>query len=303
MKYVAELLLIEPLSPAFDHKLESIEALGRDEIAALAARQAGSLARVAPPPLEGMAQATAGLRKLAESLEPLRQGNLVAGKKRWGLRPAKTDPRSYFRRYRESQSQIEAALAALTRERDGLIRANVGIEAEQASIGTLVAALSEHALFAEEVALTLAARAEALAAREPMKARRLQSDALHTVQARMRDIAEARAVAMQAVALREIVGTTNARLIEGIDQAIATMVLVLRTAIEAARLLAQQELVLDGITSLRRAASNLIEADDPAAKDAGAEALQAAFARLYDALDRLDTERAATAQRLTDPAR
>lgn len=303
MKYVAELLLIEPLSPAFDHKLEAIEALGRDDIAQLSARHAGSLAHVAPPPTGGIARAIAGLRNLAESLEPLRQGNLIGGAKRFGLIPAKPDPKAYFRRYRAAQSEIEAALAALTRERDALIRANVTLEAEQAGLTPLIAALSEHALFAEEIALTLTARAEALAAREPMKARRLQSDALHTVQTRMRDMAEARALAMQAAALREIVSATNTRLIEGIDQATATMVQVLRTAIEAARMIASQELVLDGIASLRRAASNLIEEDDPVSADASAEALQSAFARLYDALDRLDTERAGSAARLGDPAR
>jgi hypothetical protein len=108
----------------------------------------------------------------------------------------------------------------------------------------------------------------------------------------MRDIAEARALAAQAVSMRAIVTATNLRLIEGIDQAIATMVLVLRTAIEAARLIAQQELVLDGIASLRQAASNLI-AEDGTPDDDRAQALQSAFARLYDALDRLDTERAA----------
>jgi uncharacterized protein YaaN involved in tellurite resistance len=303
MKYVAELLLIEPLSPAFDHKLEAIEALGRDEIAQLSARHAGSLAHVAPPPTGGIARAIMGLRNLAESLEPLRQGNLTGGAKRFGLIPAKPDPKAYFRRYREAQGEIEAALAALTRERDALIRANVTLESEQVGLTPLIARLSEHALFAEEIALTLTARAEALAAREPMKARRLQSDALHTVQTRMRDIAEARALAMQAAALREIVSATNTRLIEGIDEATATMVLVLRTAIEAARLIARQELVLDGIASLRRAASNLIEEDGPAPSDANAEALQSAFAKLYDALDRLDTERAAAPARLADPAR
>jgi uncharacterized protein YaaN involved in tellurite resistance len=306
MKYVAELLLIEPLSPAFDHKLEAIEALGRDEIAQLSARHAGSLAHVAPPPTVGIARAIVGLRSLAESLEPLRQGNLAGnlavGARRFGLIPAKPDPKAYFRRYREAQGEIEAALAALTRERDALIRANVTLESEQAGLTPLIATLSEHALFAEEIALTLTARAEALAAREPMKARRLQSDALHTVQTRLRDIAEARALAMQAAALREIVSATNTRLIEGIDQATATMVLVLRTAIEAARLIASQELVLDGIASLRRAATNLIEEDDPVSSDAGAEALQSAFAKLYDALDRLDTERAGSAARLGDPA-
>ncbi len=303
MKYVAELLLIEPLSPAFDHKLEALEGLGRDEIAQLSARHAGSLAHVAPPPTGGIARAIMGLRNLAQSLEPLRQGNLTGGAKRFGLIPAKPDPKAYFRRYREAQGEIEAALAALTRERDALIRANVTLESEQAGLTPLIASLSEHALFAEEIALTLTARAEALAPREPMKARRLQSDALHTVQTRMRDIAEARALAMQAAALREIVSATNTRLIEGIDQATATMVLVLRTAIEAARLIASQELVLDGIASLRRAASNLIEEDDPVSSDAGAEALQSAFAKLYDALDRLDTERAGSAARLADPAR
>ena len=303
MKYVAELLLIEPLSPAFDHKLEAIEALGRDDIAQLSARHAGSLAHVAPPPTGGIARAIMGLRNLAQSLEPLRQGNLTGGPRRFGLIPAKPDPKAYFRRYREAQGEIEAALAALTRERDALIRANVTLESEQAGLTPLIARLSEHALFAEEIALTLTARAEALAALEPMKARRLQSDALHTVQTRMRDIAEARALAMQAAALREIVSATNTRLIEGIDQATATMVLVLRTAIEAARLIASQELVLDGIASLRRAASNLIEEDGPAPSDANAEALQSAFAKLYDALDRLDTERAAAPARLADPAR
>jgi len=301
LKYVAELLLIEPLSPAFDHKLEQVEALGRSEIAQLSARHAGSLAHVAPPPTGGIARAIAGLRSLAESLEPLRRGNLAGGKKRFGLIPVTPDPKAYFRRYRAAQSEIEAALVALTRERDALIRANVSLEAEQSGLAPSLAALEEHALFAEELALTLVARAEAIATREPMKARKLQSDALHTVQTRLRDLAEARALAQQAVALRQIVIQTNARLIDGIELATATMLLVLRTAIEAARLMAQQELVLDGIASLNRAASNLIAEDEPEDKVDSAEALQSAFAKLYDTLDRLETERAASPARILDP--
>jgi len=49
--------------------------------------------------------------------------------------------------------------------------------------------------------------------------------------------------------------------------------------------------VLDRIEGLNRAASNLISDDGPPDGDR-TEALQAAFARLYDALDRLESERA-----------
>lgn len=292
MKFVAELLLIEPLSPAFDHKLESIEALGRDTIAAVSARHAGSLAHVAPPPVEGIAQAIAGLRSIAGALEPLRPGNLAQGEKRFGLFAPKSDPAAYFRRYTAAQSEIEAALVSLTRARDTLLRANVGIEAEEAGLRPLVAALAEHALFAEEVALTIEARAAMIEPSEPMKARRLTADALHTVRTRARDIAEAHALNAQALSLREIVSATNAQLIEGVEQATATMLMVLRTAMEAARMIARQELVLDRIASLNRAASNLISDDGPPGGDQ-TEALQAAFAKLYDALDRLESERAA----------
>lgn len=292
-KFVAELLLIEPLSPAFDHKLEGLEALGCDTIAAASARHAGSLAHVAPPPTTGIAQATAALRSIATALEPLRDGNLApAARRRFGLFASPADPAGYFRRYTAAQGEIEAALSSLTRERDALLRANIGLEAEEASLRPLVAALEEHALFAEEVALTLEARAAAIAPREPMKARRLTADALHTVRTRARDIAEARALATQALAAREVIAATNAQLIAAIEQATATMLMVLRTAMEAARLMSRQELVLDRIAGLNRAASNLISDEGAPAGDK-AQALQAAFARLYDALDRLESERTA----------
>lgn len=290
MKFVAELLLIEPLSPAFDHKLETIEALGRDTIAAASARHAGSLAHVAPPPTGAIAQASAALRGIAAALEPLRPGNLADGKKRFGLFAAKPDPAAYFRRYAAAEAEIAAALAALTRERDALLRANIGLEAEEAALRPLVAALAEHALFAEEVALTIEARAAMIADKEPMKARRLTADALHTVRTRARDIAEARAVTTQALSARALVSGTNAQLIAAIEQATATMLMVLRTAMEAARMIARHDLVLDRIAGLNRAASNLIADDGPPAAD-DAEALQAAFVRLYDALDRLESER------------
>lgn len=306
MKYVAELLLIPPMSPAFDHKLEAIEALGRDAIMQLSARHAGSLAHVASPATGGMAQAIAGLRNLAVSLEPLRrgdaQGNLAAGSRLFGLIAAKPDPKAYFQRFGAAQAEIEAALAALTRERDALIRANVTLEAEESAVRQPLAALEEHAVFAEEVALTLTARAQSLAQRDPMAARRLQADALHIVHTRARDIAEARALAQQALAMRSLVRDTNARLIAGIEQALGTMVLVLRTAIEAAQALARQELVLDRIASLNRAASTVIAEHAGAPARASAADLQAAFTRLYDCLDRLESEQASSAARLTDRA-
>lgn len=298
IKYVAELLLIEPLSPAFDHKLEALDTLGRDEIAQIASRLASSHSHVAAPPLDGIGQATVALRNLATGLEPMRPGNLKTGTKRWGLRPATPDPTAYFRRYLAGEGAIAAALAALTRERDSLLRANVGIAEETAALAPILAALEEHSVFAQELALTLAARIDQIAPREPLKARRLGADAMTAVQSRARDIAEARALAQQAIMARKIVSDTNVALIDGINQAISTMVMVLKTAIEAARLLAQQELVLDNIAGLRHAATNVISAEPPAAADS-AEALQAAFVRLYDTLDRLETERTASAARLS----
>lgn len=293
MKFVAELMLIEPLSPAFDHKLEAIEALGRDTIAQVSARHAGSLAHVAPPPTTGIAQASAALRSIADALEPLRPGNLAPPQRKGlGLFPIPRGAGAYFDRYLAAQGEIAAALASLTRERDALMRVNVGLEAEEASLRPLVEALGEHALFAEEVALTLEARAAMIAEKEPMKARRLTADALHTVRTRARDIAEARAVTTQALAARELVSGTNAQLIAAIEQATATMLMVLRTAIEASRMMSSRRLVLDGIAGLNRAASNLITDEGSPAADK-AEALQAAFAKLYDALDRLESERAA----------
>jgi uncharacterized protein YaaN involved in tellurite resistance len=299
LKFVAELVLIEPLSPDFDHKLEPIEVLGRDTVTALGARHAGSLAHVVPPPTGGIARAIAALRGLAESLEPLRPGNLGSAPRRFGLFAGKPDPAAYFARYRAAQGEIEATLAALTRERDALIRANVALETESAALVPPLTALAEHMLFAEELALTLTARAEVVGARDPIRAQRLTGKAMGVVQSRLRDLAEARALAAQALAVREVITATNSRLIEGIEQATATMLLVLKTAIEAARLIAQQELVLDGIASLNRAASNLITADTAPAAEGSTAALQSAFARLYDTLDRLESERAGSAARLT----
>jgi uncharacterized protein YaaN involved in tellurite resistance len=301
MKWVAELVTLAPLSPAFDHKIEELAVLGRDAMAQLAARQSAGLAHVAPPPLDGIGQAIAGLRSLAASLEPLREGGLAETPRRWGLRLRRqADPRRYFARFRDSQGAIAAALAALVREGDGLLRANVGIEAEAASLAPLLTALAEAAFFAEQAALTLAARADQLAVGDPVKAQRLRSAALPAVEARGRDLAEARALAQQAIMARRVVGETNARLIAGIDQARATMLLVLRTAMTAARLIAQQDLVLEGIAGLAEAAGNRI-ADDPATAPERAEALQAAFTKLYDALDRLALEREVSAARLAAP--
>lgn len=299
LKFVAELTLIEPLSPDFDHKLEAIEALGRDAVAALGARHAGSIAHVAPPPTTGIARAIAALRGLAASLEPLRPGNLAESPRRFGLRRGRADPTAYFARYRTAEGEIDATLSTLTRERDALIRANVALETEGAALIAPLTALAEHMLFAEELALTLTARAEMLAARDPIRAQRLSGEAIGVVQSRLRDFAEARALAAQALAVREVITATNLRLIEGIEHASATMLLVLRTAIEAARLIAQQDLMLDGIAGLGRAASNLITAETAPDSEAGTIALQSAFARLYDALDRLDSERAGSAEGLT----
>jgi uncharacterized protein YaaN involved in tellurite resistance len=299
LKFVAELVLIEPFSPDFDHKLEAVAELGRDAVTALGARHAGSLAHVAPPPTGGIARAIIALRALAESLEPLRQGNLGEAPRRFGLFATRPDPAAYFARYRAAQGEIEATLSALTRERDALIRANVALETESAALIPPLTALAEHMLFAEELTLTLTARADMLAARDPIRAQRLTGEAMGVVQSRLRDLAEARALAAQALAVREVITATNTRLIEGIEQATATMLLVLRTAIEAARLIAQQELVLDGIASLNRAARNLITAETAPDAESSTAALQSAFARLHDALDRLDSERAGSAARLT----
>jgi uncharacterized protein YaaN involved in tellurite resistance len=94
----------------------------------------------------------------------------------------------------------------------------------------------------------------------------------------------------------------NLELIKGVDRATTTTVAALRTAVIVAQALANQKLVLDQIDALNTTTSKMIQSTSEllanqsvdiqrqaASSTVSVEALQSAFANIYQAMDAVDT--------------
>lgn len=289
--FTARLLELPPLSPEFAHRVEEIGRIGAGEIARLSGRAARLLGEVSASNSLALQQPLGELQALARGLDPAAAGNLLGATRRFGLIRGQPDPDAYFARYRAAQESIDAALTTLIRERDGVLRSNVTLAGERERMLADMRALEEAGVTARELAVQLEARAEQLAARDPLRADRLRADALFEAQHRAAEIAAQMALAAQGWAALDLIEGNNRGLIAGASRAIETMVLVLRGAKAVADALTRQGLVLDRITALNRISTKLIE-DDPSGPVAtDAAQLGNAFTQLHAALDQAESSR------------
>ncbi|HEU0102535.1 MAG TPA: toxic anion resistance protein [Mycobacteriales bacterium] len=314
--FAADLVTVDPRSPEFARKVESISSMGAAEIAASASvsnrmleRPAAALAstrngaggdataRVAKTLLE--------LRTTVTELDPAR-ADLSGARKILKFLPGGDKLTRYFARYQSAQSQLDAIIRALASGQDELRKDNAAIEVERATMWTTMGKLSEYATLAQ--ALDDAVERTILQFQtngEVEKANQVQSDALFPLRQRRQDILTQLAVSAQGYLALDLVKKNNVELIKGVDRAQNTTISALRTAVIVAQALANQKLVLDQINALNTTTSNMIQSTSEMLKQQGAaineqassttislQSLQVAFDNVFATMDAIDTYRA-----------
>ncbi|WP_267434048.1 toxic anion resistance protein [Sphingomonas sp. GM_Shp_1] len=302
--FVAELIAQDVNSPEFGRRVDAITAMGQKEIR----EAAGQSNRFLDRPVKAMDGETGvgkdltELRRVVESLDPGRQGNLSAPRKLLGILPFGNKMRDYFDGYRSSQTHIAAILKSLASGRDELLMDNAAIDTERANLWSAMGRLEQMIHLSKAMDAKLEDAANELDHTDPAKAKAIRETALFYTRQRTQDLLTQMAVTVQGYLALDLVKKNNVELVKGVDRASTTTVSALRTAVTVAQALANQKLVLDQITALNTTTANIIDStgkllrsqtaqihEQAAASTIPLETLQRAFQNIYDTMDAIDS--------------
>ncbi|MDQ1232188.1 toxic anion resistance protein [Sphingomonas sp. SORGH_AS_0879] len=302
--FVAELIAQDVNSPEFGRRVDAITAMGQKEIR----EAAGQSNRFLDRPVKAMDGETGvgkdltELRRVVESLDPGKQGNLSAPRKLLGIIPFGNRMRDYFDGYRSSQSHIAAILKSLASGRDELLMDNAAIDTERANLWSAMGRLEQMIHLSKTMDAKLEDTANELDHTDPAKAKAIRETALFYTRQRTQDLLTQMAVTVQGYLALDLVKKNNVELVKGVDRASTTTVSALRTAVTVAQALANQKLVLDQITALNSTTANIIDStgkllrsqtaqihEQAAASTIPLETLQRAFQNIYDTMDAIDS--------------
>jgi uncharacterized protein YaaN involved in tellurite resistance len=238
------------------------------------------------------------LRRQIEELDPSRQGDLFSARKILGFIPMGNKLADYFDRYQSSQSHLNAIIEALKRGKDELMRDNAAIEQEKVNLWTLMEKLEKYIHIGKKLDGELDAKAAALDAQDPEKARVVREEMLFYTRQKVTDLLTQMAVNIQGYLALDMIRKNNLELMKGVDRATTTTVSALRTAVIVAQALANQKLVLDQISALNTTTGNLIASTSEMLRDQSAAIhqqaasstidiakLQLAFNNIYQTMD------------------
>jgi uncharacterized protein YaaN involved in tellurite resistance len=300
--FVDAVVRLDSHSPEFVGKVNSIHALGNEEI-----RSAANISnRLLDRPVASMqggpganvSRTLLDLRQTIESLDPSKQGDLFSARKLLGFIPLGNKIQDYFRQYQSAQAHLNEIIKALYSGQDELRKDNAAIEQEKVNAWDLMNKLEQYAYLGKKIDAELEARLAILEAQDAEKARVVKEEMLFYIRQKVQDLLTQLAVTIQGYLALDMVRKNNLELIKGVDRATTTTVSALRTAVIVAQALANQKLVLDQITALNATTSNMIEStsvllkqqstqihEQAASSTVELDKLKKAFQNIYDTMD------------------
>jgi uncharacterized protein YaaN involved in tellurite resistance len=312
--YVSDLEALAPNSPELAAKIDEISQVGAAELTAssnvtnrMLERPGSALAGTSGKSDAG-AQAKVGkslseLRTTVVELTPNR-ADLEGKRKVLGFIPGGSRIERYFDRYKSAQSQLDLITKALAAGQDELRKDNAAIEQERANLWGLMGELSEYTVLLAQLDEGVERRLAQLETSDPQRATSFRSEVQFAVRQRRQDILTQLAVAAQGYLAMDMVKQNNVELIKGVERARTTTLSALRTAVIVAEALTNQKLVLNQITALNTATSDVIAANAAMLRQQSGEIqkqaasstidiakLEQAFTDVFATMDSIDTFR------------
>ncbi len=303
--FIDNIVQLDSHSPEFIGKVNSIHALGSDQIRAAASISNRLLDRPVASLNEGLgdghskvSKSLLDLRETIESLDPTRQGNLLEPRKILGFIPWGNKLQDYFRKYQSSQTHLNAIIVNLYDSKVELEKDNAAIKQERENAWDLMQKLEQYAHLGKKLDAALEAKVAEIEATDPEKARVVKEEMLFYIRQKVQDLLTQLAVTIQGYLAMDMVRKNNLELIKGVDRATTTTVSALRTAVIVSQALANQKLVLDQISALNTTTGNMIEGtsellkqqstlthEQAASSTVNLEQLKKAFQNIYDTMD------------------
>ena len=308
--FVQSLVNLDVHSPDFQKKIDSLSALGDEDIRQSAQvsnrlldKPAAAMSSGVFDPTSKVASSLVQLRRTVQDLDPAKQGLLSGAERRiLGVIPFGNKLRDYFHKYESSQRNINAIIQALYSGQDELRKDNASIEQEKVNLWAIMQRLQQYDYMAKKLDSAVSEQVDAAQATDPARAKQMQEDVLFYVRQKDQDILTQLAVSVQGYLALDVIRRNNVELIKGVDRATTTTVSALRTAVIVAQALANQRLVLDQITALNTTTGNLIESTSELLRQQSAQIgeqaasstvnlaqLQKAFENVYATIDQIDT--------------
>ncbi len=302
--FIAELSQQDANSPEFGRRVDQLTALGRAEIEEAANYSNRFLDR---PTRSMNSESDIGkdlteLRRTVEDLDPGKRGKMLTKRKLFGIIPMGSKARQYFAGYESAQGHISAILKRLASGKDELLRDNAAIDVERQNLWKTMGKLEQMIFVAKTLDGKLEAKAAALDASEPAKAKALRETALFYTRQRVTDLLTQMAVTVQGYLALDLVKKNNIELMKGVDRASTTTVSALRTGITVAQAMTNQKLVLDQITALNTTTAGVIDSTgemlrtqtgeihrQAASATIPLETLKRAFENVYATMDEIDS--------------
>lgn len=212
---------------------------------------------------------------------------------------------AYFRRAESAGSHLEAISDSLAHGQGELERDNVAIETERIALWDAMGALAKNKVYIDALAgATLAQAEQKRKIGDADEARTIEADLLYPIRQRQKDMHEAMVTSMQAYLTFDLILSSNADLIRGVETARTTTMTVLRNAMMASQAISQQEIVLNQVDTLNEVTSTLLVensrrlgvqstriSENIAGTGITLEALDESFRNVIQAMDRLDAFR------------
>lgn len=308
--FVDRVVKLDVHDAAYSTSVRDVDTMGSQEIAASSQVSNRLLDRPVRAMGKGIfdrnspvAKGLVDLRHTVEDLDPAKNDLSHGGaRKLLGMIPFGDRLRDYFDRYKSAQSHINGIIESLKDGQDELIRDNADIEQEKQNLWSDMQSLSQYSYMAAKLDSALESRIAQVQATDPARAKALQNDILFSVRQKHQDLLTQLAVSEQGYLALGLIKQNNTELIKGVERATTTTVAALRTAVIVAQALTNERLVLDQITAVNTATSNMIEGTSEMLRDQTArinqqaasstidvQQLQAAFNNVFATLDAIDT--------------
>ncbi|HXM57726.1 MAG TPA: toxic anion resistance protein, partial [Candidatus Dormibacteraeota bacterium] len=221
--FVEALVSLDPHSPEFQRKVESVSQMGNNEIRRSAESSNRFLDRPAAAmdrgPLGGGSKVSTSLvelRRQVEELDPTRQGMMGGGHKLLGVIPFGNRVRDYFSKYQSAQKNLDAIIQALYNGQEELQRDNAAIEQEKVNLWQMKGRLEQYAYMASKLDEALEAKLRTLELSDPDKAKAMQEDVLFYVRQKRQDLLTQLAVNMQGYLALDLIRKNNVELVKGV---------------------------------------------------------------------------------------
>lgn len=293
----------------------ALHGLGNREMAALV----GKRSRLLPAATDTSAVSLAltELTELINRLDPATRGPLDGQVRLFGLIPLGSRLDAYFNEYQQAQIPLRDIMERLRDSKDELLRETIAIDAESRQLHQHLDQLRRLTYLAELLDQGLTELLPNLERRDPERARLVAEELLYLVRQKRSDLLSQAIVTQQGQQVLALGRGLNLELIKGVDRALNTTLYAFSLAVDAARRLTGQELVLSQLREIDQRATSAAQrhASQAQARSAGLRqqsdkdgdgadlsGLKQAFVAIHQALDQLADHRSQASDALQQSA-